>query len=370
MHIALSRKHFLHNFNILQSLAGKRTIMAILKSNAYGHGITEMIKLLQETGGCQSVGVANIYEGAKARASGWQHNIFIMATKIENSILHKINTLNAIVYVKALSELKTIVEFTKKNKTVMRVSLECETGMNRNGFTLDNLEEIITILKNNKQYVLPEYIGTHCACIADDALNTHRVINQMSIFQQFCTHIKKEFPNIITHGLASGGVLIKNYCNMIRCGSLLYGLIKSPLLQEIYAKRGLRLKQILTAKAYIVEIKNIAQGEWIGYGNTFKALSPMKIAILDTGYYDGLPLHLSNQYSVMVKNQKALICGRISMNFTTIDISHIDNVHIGDEIVWSNDDNGLSLSDISKLLNVPIASISTMIPHFVTRHIV
>jgi len=149
-------------------------------------------------------------------------------------------------------------------------------------------------------------------------------------------------PGAVAHPLSRS--------KMVRIGGLLYGLGGDVLPAGIEHPE---LKPVMSIRSKIAQIKTIKSGESVGYGRTFIAARDARIATVPIGYHDGLPRGLSNTGHFLIRGEQAPIVGRISMDWTTIDVSHIDDLHEGDDvtIIGTSGDSGILAEDLARLTN-------------------
>jgi len=316
-----------------------KKIAAVLKSNAYGHGLKEIGRILEKENAADYFAVDSIVEAEILRHEGIKKPIMILGY-IPRNILGKLRSLkNVIKLVNSQEEAKIL---RAKINFPLLIHLKVDTGMHRQGIVLTELEETIRILLKNKNIKI-DGLATHLA----DPSNRDQTDQQLTKWDQAVEIFHKYFQKGDLHFSASGGIDYLNQapCNCLRLGIGLYGF-------NVSENRQLALKPVLSFFAKIVNIKNIGRGEKVGYNFTYEAPREIKIAILPCGYYEGVPLELSNQGIVYFKDHPLKIIGRVSMNLTTIDITDLDSsVSLEDEIevISSNPERLNSVENIAKI---------------------
>lgn len=328
--ISISRNAIFHNINEFKKLNQEKSIIPVLKSNAYGHGL-ELVSELLDNFSFPFFAVDTYYEALLLRRAGIKTKILIIGYSYSDTILND-NLKNVSYSITSLDALMDLIkDQTKngqKNTRLGNLHLKIDTGMKRQGFNLDEIDETIKILK--KYNIVPEGIFTHFADA--DSENPEFTLKQIENWNNLVDLFKSEFfgTNEIKffHASASAGsVYSKNIKgNITRLGLGLYGISPSNSIDNT-----LDLKPALEMRTVITAIKNIKKGEKVGYNGTFTAEHNMTIATLPIGYNEGLDRRLSNNGFVKIKNNFAPIIGRVSMNISSIDISRLNSNSINDQ---------------------------------------
>lgn len=314
-----------NNVEQIKSIIPKNCkIMAIVKANAYGHGIIEISKKLNEIG-IQDFAVATLSEGIILRENNIKGNILILGyTDIKdiNSVIKYDLTQTIVDYEYA----KRIEEMKLNNK--LKAHIKINTGMNRIGESYKNIDNLIKIYQMKNLYIL----GTYSHFSVADSLEKEDVEFTNSQIDNFFTLIDKikslGYDTGKIHIQASYGIL--NYpnlnCDFVRPGIIMYGVYNNN-----ETKTKINIKPVLSLKARITSVKKIEQGETVSYERTFKANENKKIATVSIGYGDGYPRNLSNKnVKVLVNGEYAEVIGRICMDQLIIDVSNIKEIKTGD----------------------------------------
>lgn len=337
--IEIDTKAIKHNVEVFRSLIKPEClIMSVVKSNAYGHGLVEFTRIAEKLG-IDYFGVDSAIEGMALRHSGIKKPILVLGYTLPEMVKEAVQN-NLSLSVSNLDALNSLVAL--KLKRPIKIHLKVDTGMHRQGIVLTELEETIRILLKNKNIKI-DGLATHLA----DPSNRDQTDQQLTKWDQAVEIFHKYFQKGDLHFSASGGIDYLNQasCNCLRLGLGLYGF-------NVSENRQLALKPVLSFFAKIVNIKNIGRGEKVGYNFTYEAPRETKIAILPCGYYEGVPLELSNQGIVYFKDHPLKIIGRVSMNLTAIDITDLDSsVSLEDEIevISSNPERLNSVENIAKI---------------------
>lgn len=356
----ISLENIKYNFTQIKNYVNKTKIMCVVKANAYGHGIVEVAKTLNEA---DYFAVATLNEAILLRLNNITQPILLLGFFDINSIDKIIeNDITISIY-----DLETAEKISniclKLNKTV-KIHIKIDTGMSRLGFCsdCDIYNTIQKINSLNSFYI--EGIYSHFA-VADDDFKEVETLKQANLFAD----IIKKLENLgifieFKHISASSGIISYpqfNF-NMVRAGIVLYGY--NPTLQK-----NIDLKPSMTVFSTIAQIKNIKKDDFISYGHTFCAKNDMKIAIVTIGYADGYFRANSNSAYILVNGKKAPIVGRICMDMCMVDISEISDTKIGDKVVifgYFNENILLGADKVSDFSNtIPyeiLCAVSSRVP--------
>ncbi len=305
---------------------GKK-MLAVIKANAYGHGAIEVAQALD--GITDYYGVAFIDEAIELRNAGIKKPILILGhsddSAFEELIKYDITqTIYTLRQAKCLSE--KAVQLRKKAK----IHIKIDTGMNRIGFPCnpESVDDIVEIV--NLPGVEAEGIYTHyyLADVKDKSL----AVKQLNSYTHMINMLKeKNVTFSLRHISNSAGIMEmpNDMYDMVRSGIATYGLYPS----EEMDKNLNVLQPAMELKTHVTHVKYVQPGETIGYGATYKVLEPKKIATVEVGYADGYPRALSNKGRMLVHGQYAPIVGRVCMDQTMIDVDHIPDVKVGDEVI-------------------------------------
>ncbi|MBI3290705.1 alanine racemase [Candidatus Falkowbacteria bacterium] len=330
--VEISKFAILHNLVQYQKMAGKGVeVMPVVKSNAYGHGMTAVARLVAPK--VKWIGVVNLGEALALRKSGIKKRIFVLSyadSKNQESGIKK--SIDFPVY--SLESAREISAKAKRLKMIAKIHIKIDTGTSRVGVLA---KEAVSFIKKVK--ALPnlkiEGIYSHFAASEEDRDYTKK---QLDNFNLVLAGLEKENIKIpYKHFGCSAASLVSkdSHFNMIRLGLSLYGLWPAEQVKRIALKNqpGMNLKPALSWKTKILQVKEIPKGTKVGYGLTYTAKKKMKIAILAVGYFEGYDRHLSNKGEVIIKNKKCPVIGRVCMNLTMVDVSKLKEVRAGDEVV-------------------------------------
>ncbi|MGL2555540.1 alanine racemase [Helicobacter pylori] len=352
-----------HNFHAVKSIVPKDAcVMAVVKANAYGAGALKASEIfLQE--GANYLGVATLDEALELRSHFSQTPILILGySPNANASMLIDNDLSVMVF--SLEQAEIFSQMALKAKKRLKIHLKIDTGMHRLGLepTFKSIE-IIKKIRALKGLEI-EGIFTHLSN-ADANIKTHAK-NQMKAFNAFLEQLldqKIEFQ--YRHAYNSAGILSlcngneNRLLNLYRPGIMLYGFYPSNEMKESCPTI---LKNVVSLKAQIVQIKSVKKGEFIGYGEHFYTNEETLVGTLALGYADGLVRDLGNRIQVAINNQLAPLIGKVCMDQCFVKLNNIEAKE-GDEVILFGDKSAKAndANEIATLLNtIPYETISTL----------
>ncbi len=352
-----------HNFSAVKSIVPKDAhIMAVVKANAYGAGAIKASEIfLQE--GANYLGVATLDEALELRSHFSKTPILILGySPNSNASMLIDNDLSAMIF--SLEQAEVFSQMALKSQKRLKIHLKIDTGMHRLGLE-PNFKSIEIIKKIRALKGLEiEGIFTHLSN-ADAKIKTHAK-NQMKAFNAFLEQLlnqKIEFQ--YRHAYNSAGILSlcngneNRFLNLYRPGIMLYGFYPSNGMKETCSTI---LKNVVSLKAQIVQIRSVKKGEFIGYGEHFYTNEETLVGVLALGYADGLMRALGNRIQVAINNQLAPLIGKVCMDQCFVKLNNIQAKE-GDEVILFGDKSAKAndASEIAALLNtIPYETISTL----------
>ncbi|PDW94507.1 alanine racemase [Helicobacter pylori] len=352
-----------HNFSAVKSIVPKDAcVMAVVKANAYGAGAIKASEIfLQE--GANYLGVATLDEALELRSHFPKTPILILGySPNTNASMLVDNDLSAMVF--SLEQAEVFSQAALKSQKRLKVHIKIDTGMHRLGLE-PNFKSIEIIKKIRALKGLEiEGIFTHLSN-ADAKIKTHAK-NQMKAFNAFLEQLldqKIEFQ--YRHAYNSAGILSlcngneNRLLNLYRPGIMLYGFYPSNEMKE---SSQTILKNVISLKAQIVQIRSVKKGEFIGYGEHFYTNEETLVGVLALGYADGLARALGNRIQVAINNQLAPLIGKVCMDQCFVKLNDIQAKE-GDEVILFGDKSAKAndASEIAALLNtIAYETISTL----------
>lgn len=337
-----------HNYNVIRNKVADNTkVCCVIKADGYGHGAVELSQVYEKLG-ADFFAVSNIDEGIEIRKSGSKLPIVILGytpvSEAENLAEYDISqAVFSLEYAKELSE-KCVEE-----DCICKMHIKVDSGMSRIGFMCQEFpRDEYSIEEICEACCLPnlevEGLFTHFCVSDEDAEGREFTNKQYENFIHVRDSLKKRGVDIsVVHCSNSGA--IEDYpetcCDMVRAGIILYGLAPSSKLAD-----RLDLVPAMTLKTVVAFVKEVQKGATISYGRTFTADRKMKIATVPIGYADGFIRQNAKDGYMMVNGKKAKIVGRICMDQTMLDVTDIEDVKTGDEVVvFGTGENGEPTAD-------------------------
>ncbi len=316
-----------HNVRTIKEIVGRNTqIIAVVKANAYGHGAVEVSQVALENGvAILAVGV--VEEGIILRKVGIKAPILICGLTLEDQ-LEPLLSYNLTPTICDLQILEALSKVAGENGKTVGIHIKIDTGMGRLGISPPKTLNFVKKISKMRNIKI-EGIFTHLAATNEkDGIYTKM---QFDEYKKALLELEKEGINIPLKHIANSAAILNSssmYLDAVRPGIILYGLFPSPK-----SERTVELKPAAEFKTKIIFLKKVSPGKSIGYGRTYITTKPTKVATLPVGYADGYSRLLSNKGEVLVRGERAPIIGRICMDLCMIDVTHIPQVQIGDEVV-------------------------------------
>ncbi|WP_168400059.1 alanine racemase [Acinetobacter indicus] len=318
--VYIDRAALQYNLNRVRQLAPTAKIVSMVKANAYGHGVKDCLAALQDS---DAFGVACLQEALEIRELGFQQPITLIEGVFTKDEMPIVIERNIEIVVHQPEQITWLIAhkdaYISKN---LKVWVKLNSGMNRLGFKLEVIKEVIQQLKSAGFTCV---LAMHFAnADADHPLNNEQI-------RQFL-EVKNDCAPILASCCNSAAIYKypELHFDFVRPGIMLYGA--TPFAdRDIYA---LDLKPVMTFSAEIIALNEIQAGEQVGYGSTFTADKAMQLAIVSIGYGDGYPRAFFAQNFVAIKGQKAAVVGRVAMDMIAIDVTGLD-VQLGTEVeLW------------------------------------
>lgn len=358
--ILVSKDNLLSNFRTYQNLAPKFKIAPVLKSNAYGHGLGLVGKVMDRPDIAFLV-VDSLYEAMELRGAGVKAKILIIGyTRFSN--IEKIKIAGTAFTITSFDQLKIISNNLKRPRLF---HLKLDTGMHRQGIGIADLPEAVKLIKQNRKIILEGL----CSHLADaDGPEKAATLAQIKNWNVAAKTVRREFPGLPFYHLSNTAGL--NFfreidANTARLGIGLYGFNPDP-------KISLELKPALAMKTVITSLRDIEPGEAVGYGYTYKAAKKNKLATVPVGYFEGVDRRLSGKGFFLAESIPCPIAGRVSMNITSIDVSNAPNIKIEDpvEIIGGDPKKPNSLENQARLCGTIPYELLVHIPGHLRRTLI
>lgn len=330
--IELSGAALRHNVRSLIKLAGKRMLAPSVKSNAYGHGLKEIVLLLSPIERIEYLSVHSLEEAALCREYGWRRRILVLGPialdQIESVFDYDLEPVLC-----TRESVERLGKLSARSGRPVRTHIKLETGTQRQGITEKDIPAFAKLYKRYPKLGKPYGASTHFANIEDTTSHEYAEY-QLANFNRMVAQMKRlGIGPKIRHTASSAAHLLfdKTRFEMVRPGLSLYGHWPSKETYLSYrlagGKNGI-LRPVLSWRTRVTQIRQVPPDMFVGYGCTYRTTSRTKLAILPSGYADGYARALSNQAYVLIKGKRAPVRGRVCMNLTMVDVTDIPSVRL------------------------------------------
>jgi len=304
---------------------GQPSIIAVVKANAYGHG-SERVALALEQAGATMLACADIEEGIVLRRAGVRVPILVFGA-LSVSDLDGLFEFALTPTISTPSAARAVQAAAARHKKTAGYHLKIDTGMNRLGFRHDNLRRTLPELLASTNLTL-EGVYTHFATADEPG---HPLFDdQRARFEGALKTIRElGAPQVLRHACNSAALLRDSrvWYDVVRPGLLMYGIVPPPLASTI------PLTPVMSLTSRVVAVKGVRPGEGVGYGFKFQAGTPVTTAVIPAGYADGIDLRVSGRCQVLIRGRRVPIVGAVSMDMMTVDVTDLEEVSPGDEVV-------------------------------------
>lgn len=335
-------KALAHNFRAVRDLARRQfangpvssripvtkrhcpELLAVVKAEAYGHGMWPIVKRLDKLG-IDFFGVSDVAEGVFLRWQGIKRPILLFESTLPRSIQPVVNY-NLIPTICTLDYAQKLNRYAKSRRKRIDVHVKVDTGMGRLGVVYGEARSFIDQLMRLPNLSV-KGIYTHFPLADTNPAFTKKQVERLSALIKGLDRTAQIIPYV--HASNSVGLGYKtNIFNLVRPGLMFYGLYPAPTLRKL-----VDLKPVMSVKAKVIFIKHIKPGQGVSYGHTFVARKNMTVATIPLGYSDGYLRCFSNKSSVLIQGRRCPVVGRVTMDQIMVDVSRLKNVHIGMEAV-------------------------------------
>ncbi len=333
-------------------------IIAVVKADAYGHGAVEVSRGLASFPAVKMLGVSSVEEGLELRESGIFAPILVMGVATDSRVP---DAVSAGITLSVFTEecLVSLSEAAKKCGRAASYHLKIDTGMARLGLPEKDCFSLMEKARNMEELKF-EGIFTHLAY--SSCPQPEPTFEQISRFNSVVSEFEKScLPRPRLRHMANSAAVQRfseSFCNMVRPGIMLYG--------SSFEKQD--LVSVMRVKSSVVRLRKLGAGEPVGYGGTFTTKKPSIIAVIPVGYRDGYFRRLSNRSRVSIKGVAAPVVGEVCMDFTTVDVTGIQGIQVGDEAVLFGS-GGVSVEDVAKWAETIPYEIMTVMGGKISRKI-
>ncbi len=327
-----------HNACVMKARIGEKgELMAIVKSDAYGHGLVRSAQAALR-GGASRLAVGNLAEARALRESGCRASLIKIIPSIREEELSAGIALNLEEIAINFEQACLISTVAQRAGAVIRVHVKVDTGMGRLGIWWSDAVKIIAEIQRLPGLQIVGIMSHLPEAEAEDGAFTYEQIARFRSIMESLGHFK-DSPCFHLANSAGGLYLPATHFNAIRSGIALYGLSPRGKPSEFE-----NLRPVMSVKTQVLQVKTLPAGESVGYGRTIRISKPARIAILPIGYADGYPRAMSNRGYVLIRGARAPIIGIVSMNLTAVDVTLLPAVQFGDETVLIGRQDGEEIS--------------------------
>jgi alanine racemase len=349
----ISLQAIVHNLRVIRRhVGGKRMILAVVKSNAYGLGSVPVSKALQKAG-TEWFGVTCANEGIELRDAGIRKRILVLTGfwPGEEKRLIENNLTPTVTRVDDFQHLERAAKSARRKSARLPFHLKINTGMNRLGILPSEIEAFARALADC-QHIRLEGTFTHFASAED--FKAPQTDDQEEIFRECLDRLRAHgiSPGIV-HMANSGAICARpsTWADMVRPGAILYGYHQSfdPPEKKKEIMGMMSLEPCLSLRARIISLRDVAAGQAVGYGARFVTARPSRIAVINAGYADGIVRQRTNRGCALLRGRRVPLVGTISMDLTTLDVTDVADASLGDVITiyGKNGNSAIEVSDVA-----------------------
>lgn len=321
------------NLSEARSRLPGQKILAVVKADAYGHGATAVCQKLQQDG-IDYLGVGTSREAIDLRNEGIQSPILVLGALLPTELPEVIDR-EITVTIHSPGRITELEELARRRGREVKVHLLVDTGMGRLGVSHGNAGQHANQIAESRWLKL-EGVGTHLASPGDP----DQTDLQRSLFQAFLTELKTRniIPELVHVDATHSAVgQFSGNSNMVRLGGWIYGITRG-------FDPAIALRPALSLFSQIVYLRDHPEGRPIGYGGTFVTTRDSRLATISIGYHDGLPTTLSNKGELLVRGHRVPVVGRVTMDYTIVDVTDVPDVSVGDLVTLLGTDGDEEIS--------------------------
>jgi alanine racemase len=349
----ISLKAILHNLRVIREhVGGKRMILAVVKSNAYGLGAVPISKALQKAG-TEWFGVTCANEGIELREAGIRKRILVLTGfwPGEEKRLIENNLTPTVTRVEDVRHLERAAKSARGKSAPVPFHLKINTGMNRLGISPSEIEDFAREL-GDCRHIRLEGTLTHFASAED--FKAQQTDDQETLFRECLKRLRAlgVSPGIV-HLSNSGAICARpsTWEDMVRPGAILYGYHQSfdPPEKKKEIMGLMPLQPCLSLRVRIISLRDVPPGQAVGYGARFVTSRPSRIAAINAGYADGVVRQRTNRGCALLRGRRVPLVGTISMDLTTLDVTDVPGAELGDVVTIYGRDGGsaIEVSDVA-----------------------
>lgn len=343
--LEINQNNLHYNLSQFKKLAPRAEIWPVIKGNAYGHGLIEVLNILEsDTNATGGYMVANLSEALVVSAIATKPIMVLSYFEPDEDILKKLDSSRISLAIYDLDTARYLDIIARHINKKFLVNLKIDTGTSRLGFRVEESGQAIKHIKALAGLEIYSIFTHFAESEAEDQSFTQE---QLGVLLQ----VKKDWPDFKYHAACSAAAVQDpaNHLDIIRLGLSLYGLWPSSAAAVKGRELGIDLKPVLSWKTKIIQIKNIKNGETVGYDRTFRANKNIRLAVLPVGYYEGYDRSLSNKGQVIINGYKCPVRGKVCMNLTMVELVSGCRPKVGDTavLIGEQDSTLISAEDLA-----------------------
>ncbi len=361
-YIEIDRKAYARNLDFIRNLLSREVVLcAVVKGNAYGHGIEAMVPMAEHSG-VDYFGVFSADEALRVKNICSPEAAIMIMGRVEGEQLDWAVGEGVELFVYDKERLEAAVQAAKKLDKKAKIHIEVETGMNRTGFSAHEKTQLLEALRMHAAQLELYGLCTHFAG-AENLSNKPRIEDQLQAFAHWKEDLSKAgFSFRYIHAACSAATLRypQSHFDMVRVGILQYGLWPNVETEVWYrslnSNQMLLPKRLLSWKSSLMHIKQVDEGEYIGYGTSYYTVVPTRVGVIPVGYSHGFSRGLSNLGRILVRGRRVSVIGLVNMNALMVNLNDVPDAEKGDEVVLIGKQGDVDLSigsfsDLSHQLN-------------------
>lgn len=349
--IELDTNSLNNNISQIKNLVVAKKISAVVKSNAYGHGMLELAPILENSSAIYSFSVFSLNEALSLRRIGIKKPILVFGVwdaPFEDALKNNIDlALFDMAYAHELNKIASDLNL------IANIHVKIDTGLSRLGFLWDfAVKNILEISKLKNLKIVGIFSHFAESDLEDETftiLQTDRLIKIINELKKLGLEIPLKHIQNSSAAIRFAKSSLFDEFNMIRIGGSILGLLK-PYIKKIKPD-DLNLKEIFTWKSRLIQIKDISAGSYVSYARTYQVKQNTKIGIVPVGYSDGYDRRFSNSGEVLINDKKANVLGRVCMNAIIVDLNNNCDAKIGDEVILLKDNSEINPDNLADKLS-------------------
>jgi alanine racemase len=344
-YIEINKKNIVHNFKQFRNYVNPKTkIISVVKANAYGHGLAQVVQILDQytdyfaVDDIEELDILRKYSTKPTLVMG-----YVQKKQLEEVIL-----LNGIPVIYDIERARILNEIGDRQNRKIKIHIKFDAELGRQGLLLNQVKQFVIELKTLPK-IQPEAMYAHFANIEDlqdpaqlSFLEHTHAQKQIDLHKEAIKILKKNgYKDIKTHISSTAGTIVyeknEHHNDFVRIGIGLYGMWPSEPVRQQFESKGIDLRPVLKWVTHVAQVKEVEPNFPIAYGLTHITKNKTKIAIIPQGYSDGWSRGLSNRGEVLIRGERCKVLGRIMMNMFVVDVTHLPKIASEDTVILLGD---------------------------------